>query len=117
MSLLLALVSGGADTTPPVVTFVSQTRTRISRVPGVGVDASDVVFSADEAFTAYEVYRVASGTAARGTGTLLESGGGASAGQQVTITITDDELVAAGGVEGSNTLKIFTRDAAGNWST
>lgn len=34
-----------------------------------------------------------------------------------TTTITDDELVAGGGVEGNNLLKVFVKDAAGNWST
>lgn len=32
------------------------------------------------------------------------------------ISITDDELVAAAAVEGSNILKVFVQDAAGNWS-
>jgi len=42
---------------------------------------------------------------------------GAPAGvTQFTATLTDDELVAAGAVEGNNVLKVFVKDAAGNWS-
>ena len=41
---------------------------------------------------------------------------GASAGTQFTATITDDELIAAGAAEGNNLLKVFVKDAAGNWS-
>jgi len=36
---------------------------------------------------------------------------------QHTLTLTDDELIAAGFVEGSNTLKAFVMDESGNWST
>jgi hypothetical protein len=34
-----------------------------------------------------------------------------------TTTITDDELIAAAAIEGNNLLKVFVKDAAGNWST
>ena len=40
-----------------------------------------------------------------------------SAVTQYTTTLTDDELVAAGAVEGSNLVKVFVKDAAGNWSS
>lgn len=107
----------GADTVAPTVSFVSQTRVKISRVEGGGVDSTDVTFTADEALQAWKCKVVTSESATHTQGTLLEAGGAVTGGQQVVFNVTDDELVAAGGVEGSNLLKIFGQDLAGNWST
>jgi hypothetical protein len=46
--------------------------------------------------------------------TGVVGGGGVT---EYTVTITDDEFVAGGGVEGNNLVKVFVKDAAGNWST
>jgi hypothetical protein len=101
--------------TPPAVTFVSQTKAKISR--NSSQDASDVVFTADTDYQAYEVRVVSSSDATVTQGTLLESGSGGSNGSQRTITITDAELEAATGAEGSNLLKIFVQANSGIWST
>jgi hypothetical protein len=41
---------------------------------------------------------------------------GGTAGVIYTATVTDDEVVAADAADGSKIIKIFVRDAAGNWS-
>lgn len=102
-----------ADTTPPIPNVTSVATTKISRV--VGKDAANVTFTADENFVEYEVRRVPLTTSGR-VGTLIETAV-VSARTSHTITITDDELIAASGTEGSNLLKVFVKDAAGNWST
>lgn len=110
---LLLLLRSAAETTP-VVTFVSQTRTKISRVAGSTVDATDVVFSADQNWNAYQVRLVSSSESSIAQGQLVEGATlPTAAGVTRTITITDDELVAAGATEGSNLLKIFVTTAAG----
>lgn len=103
----------GADTTPPVTTLGSQTRTIISRV--AGWDAFDVTISTDEAIVEYELRRVPAEASTRTEGTQIETGVVAST-TSLVRTVTDDELVASLGVEGANTVKAFTKDAAGNWS-
>lgn len=102
------------DTTPPTVTFVSQTRSKISRV--TGRDSTDIVFTVDEDYQGYQVRVVSSTSATVAQGTQLETGTGGLSDVQRTITVTDDELVAATAAEGSNMLKIFAQDTAGNWS-
>lgn len=111
-----ALLIGGPsdDSTPPTVDVSLVTQTTISRV--VGADASDVTFTTNEAYTAYQVRVVPSSVSPVTAGTLVESGTGGT-GAAHTVTITDDEFVAAGAIEGTNTVKVFTQDAAGNWST
>lgn len=110
-----AAIAAWADTTAPVVTITAgPTRVRMSRQ--VGADSSDVTFQSSEAFTAYEVRVVPNSGSPRSAGTLLESGGAGAAATPYTITVTDDELVAAAAVEGANALKVFCQDAAGNWS-
>jgi len=107
--------ASAGDTTPPTVTITAQSRTRMSRVPGF--DATDITYQADEAFDSYEVRLVPTVAATRAEGTLIESGALAGAANTAyTVTITDDELVAAAGVEGNNIIAVYVRDAAGNWS-
>lgn len=105
------------DTTAPVLTITSgPTRTRISRVAGGSVDASTVTFTANEAVTQWQARLVPSSSSPQTAGTLIESGGAVAQGNAVTVTVTDDELVAAGATEGALIIKLFGRDAAGNWS-
>lgn len=110
---------GGEDTTAPVITFVSQTRAKISRV--VGSDATDIVWSSGENFTEYQLRVVPANTSIVSQGTLIEQNqnpaAGGTASIQYTSTITDDELVAASAAEGTNIIKIFAKDSSGNWST
>lgn len=103
-----------SDITPPEVTFLSQNRTKISRV--VGFDATVVTFQANEDFQAYQVRLVPSPASTITEGALVESGGSALANEVFQVTITDDELINVGAVEGNNILKIFVQDLAGNWS-
>lgn len=107
---------GSGDTTAPVVTLGTISTLKISRV--AGADATQVSFESDEAYNAYEVHVVAGATTPRpaDTASLIESGTGAAANTTVTITVTDDELVLAGGISGDNVVKVYTKDAAGNWS-
>lgn len=102
------------DTTPPVPTVGTITATKISRV--AGKDSTDVSWDTDEAFVEYEIRRVANASDGRGAGNQVETAT-VSSRTSHTVTITDDELVAASASEGSNLLKVFVKDAAGNWST
>jgi hypothetical protein len=87
----------------------------MSRVPGF--DATDIIFQSDEAFVEYQIRVVPDADALVTDGSLVEQASGSwNAFQSVTVTLTDDELVAAQAVEGDNMIKIFVRDAAGNWS-
>lgn len=115
MSLLLARLGG--DTLAPISVFVSQTATTISRVSGKS--SLDVTFSGNEAWQAYQIRRVSSPSDPISAGTLVETGTGLNIpqDQNYVTTITDPELEAASGSEGTNMLKIFLQDIAGNWST
>lgn len=103
-----------SDTTAPGdITITDITASRISRV--VGKDATNVTFTANEPFVEYMIRRVANTTDDRTMGTLVEQAVVSSRSSH-TVTITDDELVAAAGTEGNNTLKVFVKDSSGNWS-
>ncbi len=102
------------DSTAPTTDLTGQTRTTISRVPGW--DAFDVTITANEPFVEYELRRVAAATSTRTEGSQIETAVVSST-TSLVVTVTDDELVAALAAEGANTVKAFTKDAAGNWST
>lgn len=105
---------GSSDSTPPgAINITGITTSKISRV--VGKDSLDFTVSADEAFVEYQIRRVSSSADPITAGSLLEQATIPST-TSYSMNITDDELIAAAGVEGSNTLKVFVRDAAGNWS-
>lgn len=107
---------GSSDTTSPVVTVVSVSKTKISRISPQ--DFTDVQFSADENFVEYQIRVVPANDSLVTAGTLIESGlMSGNSGTQYTKTITDDELVAASSPDGSKIIKIFVKDAAGNWSS
>jgi hypothetical protein len=110
----VTVVSGGADTTAPTTTFGSQTVTKISRI--TGKDSVNITITTNEPFVEYELRLVASESSTRASGTQIETAVVSSRSSH-TVTVTDDELVAAGAVEGLNRIKAFTKDAAGNWST
>lgn len=116
MSLLLLYdASGVTDTTPPLVSITSgPTRSRISRV--VGIDSTDVQFVANEDVQAWQIRVVPSSGSPSTAGTLIESGGALSSGASQSSNITDDELIAASGGEGTFIVKVFAQDLAGNWS-
>ena len=61
----------GADTTPPGnINVTNVTLTKVSRV--AGKDATDVTFTANEAFVEYMIRKVSSGADTRTMGTLIE---------------------------------------------
>lgn len=103
-----------SDSTAPIPTVTVVDVTKISRV--VGKDVVNVTFTADEAFVEYEIRRVSSGSDSQAAGNQVETAS-VSSRTSHSIAITDDELIAASAIEGSNTLKIFVKDVAGNWST
>jgi hypothetical protein len=104
------------DTTTPTVNITVNPNTlKISSQSGK--DSTSFDFEVDEDVQATQV-RIVPGTGSPVTaGTLIESAGALSAGIDRSVTITDDELIAAGGTEGANIIKIFAQDLAGNWST
>ena len=104
----------GDTTAPGNINVTGVTATKMSRV--TGKDAIDATFTADEAFVEYMIRKVSAAGDTRLMGTLVEQATVASRTSHTT-TITDDELVAATGAEGTNLLKVFVKDAAGNWST
>jgi hypothetical protein len=111
----LGATPGLGDTTPPgAINVTVQTVSKISQV--AGKDSTDITFTANENFVEYQIRRVSSGADNVAMGTLVE-GTTVTARGEHTVTITDDELIAASGSEGSNLLKVFVKDAAGNWST
>jgi hypothetical protein len=64
---------GTGDTTPPgSINVTSVTVTKISRV--AGKDVFDVTFTADEAFTEYQIRRVSDAADTVSMGTLIEQG-------------------------------------------
>lgn len=103
----------GEDVSAPTPTVTSVDVTKISRI--AGKDVATVDFTTNENFVEYEVRIVANGSAGRGTGTQIETST-VTARSSHEITITDDEFVAASASEGSNVVKIFVKDVAGNWS-
>lgn len=109
-------VSAGGDVTAPVPTVTTVTAARMSRV--VGKDSVDITWTADEAFIEYEIRIVPSGGSTQASGVQVETATVTSRTTH-TVTITDDEIVAAQGgvVDGSKIMKIFVKDAADNWST
>lgn len=113
MSLLL-LFHGPTDTTPPTIEVSNLTATKISRKSGR--DITYVSFSVDEDCQAWKAKLVSSSGATHTQGTLVDSGGSIPASTLYIFDITDAELEGAGGQEGSNTIKVFVQDIAGNWS-
>lgn len=113
MSLLL-LFQGPTDTTAPTIEVSNLTATKISRVSGK--DITYVSFTVNEDCQAWKAKLVSSSGATHTQGTLVDDGTDIPADTLFVFDITDDELVEAGGAEGSNTIKVFVQDDAGNWS-
>jgi hypothetical protein len=106
----------GVATAPVVTVITGPSRSKISRQ--AGADSSDLTFESDIGFVEYQVKVVPSSDSPVTAGTLVESAtGNWAGGQDVTITVTDDEFVAASASEGNNVVKIFAKNSAGVWST
>lgn len=78
-----------------------------------GFDSSDVEFTAALDLQAWEVAIVAADTDARGTGTVIASGGAVTAPETVTVAASAVNTAAG---EGTHLLKIYGQDLSGNWS-
>jgi hypothetical protein len=117
-TVAIELDTSALDTTPPVPDVLSNSAARISSQ--AGKDSTTVVWESSEDFTHYMLRAVPDAGSAYTAGTLIEQdqnpSSGGTAGTDYTSTITDDELIAAG-LSGSILVKLFTQDAAGNWST
>ena len=109
----------GGDVIAPTANIVSTTRSKISAV--TGFDSTDIVWTADEAFQAYQFRVVADASDPYTSGVQLEANQNPAAGgaalTEYTSTITDDEVIAASPAEGVKLVKLFVQDSAGNWST
>lgn len=103
------------DTTAPTPDIVSFAGSRISRVSGK--DASTFTITADEAFVEYKIKIVSDAGDPHTAGVLVEQATVAST-TSTGVDVTDDEIVAAEGsvVDGPKLVKVFVKDAAGNWS-
>ncbi len=106
-------VVGAANTT-----IVSTTRTRISHV--AGFDSTDIVWTSDTDFTAYQFRVVGDASDPFTQGVQLETNqspaAGGTAATEYTSTITDDEVEAVSPAEGAKLVKLFVQNASG-WSS
>lgn len=101
------------DVVAPTPTVVAS-RTRMSRQPGF--DSVQIDVTTDEPVTGYQVRAVDSSAAYVTSGYLIEQGDLANV-QAFSVVITDDELIAAtNAVDRDQVIKVFVRDAAGNWT-
>lgn len=112
------------DTSAPTVTITSAaTRSRISKV--TGRDETEFGWEADQDFTEYKVKVVANSGAAHNTGDLIGTSSGSEntsgsgsfpATTEIITTITGADLEAASAGDGSKVIKVFAKNATGNWS-
>lgn len=111
------------DSTRPIVTITGPDRAVISKQSGA--NTSNFSFSVDSDFTEYKVKAVSSQGAAHDTGTSIPTTNGStnmsgtgnwSSGDVIDSSIKGADLEAASAGDGNKTIKVFVRDAAGNWS-
>jgi hypothetical protein len=112
------------DTTRPVVTISGPDVSKISEV--VGKDVASFSFTVDSVFTEYKVKVVASSGSAENTGTQIGTTNGSTnmsgtagnyaASTAINCTIDASDLKAASAGDGAKVIKVFVKDAAGNWS-
>lgn len=111
------------DTTKPVVAISGPDVTKISKQ--TGKDTSAFSFQVDTAFIEYKVKVVSSTGAAHDTGTQIPTVGGSTnmsgsesfaANTPISCTIKGVDLETASPGDGSKIIKVFAKDAAGNWS-
>lgn len=113
------------DTTLPVVTITAgPSVTKISKV--ATFDTATFDFEVDVAFEEYKVKAVANSGSAHTTGTQIPTtagstnvsgaAGGYAAETPITVTVKGADLETASAGDGAKTVKVFAKDAAGNWS-
>ena len=111
------------DTTAPVVTIVGPDVSTISKVAGYNVSAFS--FSADEAFVEWTVRVVPSADSTHTAGTEIPTTGGSTnmhvttttaASTAISCSIYGADLETASSGDGAKIVKVFVKDADGNWS-
>ena len=111
------------DTKAPVVTVTGPDVSTISKVSGF--DECAFSFSADEAFVQYEVRVVPESGSAHTAGTVIGTANGSSnmsgsgsyaASQAISCVIKGADLEKASSGDGAKIIKVFVKDATGNWS-
>lgn len=112
------------DTAAPIVTIGAPSVTKISKK--ATKDTCTFSFTVDTDFDEYKVCVVASVDAAHGAGVVIATtngsanmsgDAGAYAGATaINCTIKGTDLEVASGGDGTQIIKVFAKDAAGNWS-
>jgi hypothetical protein len=112
------------DTTRPVVTISGPDVSKISEV--AGKDVASFSFTVDTAFVEYKVKVVSSSGSAENTGTQIGTTNGSTnmsgtagnyaANTAINCTVDASDLKAASAGDGAKVIKVFVKDAAGNWS-
>ena len=111
------------DTSVPVPTITGPDKSTISKVSGYNVAAFS--FSVDSEFVAYEVRVVPANGSAHTAGKVIGTTNGSTnmsgsgtfaANTAVNCTINAADLEAAESGDGAKIIKVFVKDAAGNWS-
>lgn len=99
------------EESPPVITIVSQSKSKISGV--TGHDSCEVSFTSDKALSYWEARATLSGvTPAHGVGLLVESGT-LSEGETGYVYVDDEELTNG---DGEYTVNIYGQGSDGVWS-
>lgn len=111
------------DSTLATVTITGPDRSRVSKVSGY--DVINFSFSANEAFTEYKVCVVASSGVVESAGTLIPTTNGSTntsgsgefkADTAINVSVNGADLETASSGDGVKIVKVFVKDAAGNWS-
>ena len=111
------------DTTVPVVTITGPDVSKISKV--ASKDTAAFSFSVDQTFVEYKVKVVPSTSSLHTAGTQIPitagstnmSGTGSfAASTPISCTIKGADLETASAGDGTKIIKVFVKDAAGNWS-
>lgn len=111
------------DSSGPTVTITGPDVNRISKV--ASYDTSAFSFSANEAFVEYKVKVVPSTSSVHSAGTQIGTTGGSTnmsgsgtfaANTPISCTIKGADLETASVGDGAKIVKVFCKDANGNWS-
>jgi hypothetical protein len=111
------------DTASPAVTITGPDVSKVSEQ--ATKDTATFSFEVDTAFVEYKVKVVATSGAAHDSGTLIPTTAGSThmsdtgsfpATTAIECTIKGTDLKTASAADGSKVVKVFAKDAAGNWS-
>jgi hypothetical protein len=112
------------DTSAPVPTVGAPSPAKISKMATKNV--STITWSADAIFEEYKIKVVSASGDANTAGTQIPTTNGSTnmsgtagaypAATNITSTINGADLEAASAGDGAKVVKVFVRDAAGNWS-